>query len=183
MAVKLYVIPGSHPSKAAELMLEHKGIPFKRVDLVTAMHRPALKLLGFPRQDGSRHEGRRAQVPGHARDLARARRDQAGADAPHVRRGQGGRALGRRGAPVDPAPARLVGAAAPLRQAAHGGRAPVARRATGSGCRSASRRAPCSRSRRSRPATTTRPTRTSRRTSRPCPSKIDQRRRADQPRA
>ena len=48
MAVKLYVIPGSHPSKAAELMLEYKRIPFKRVDLVTAMHRPALKLLGFP---------------------------------------------------------------------------------------------------------------------------------------
>ena len=47
MAVKLYVIPGSHPSKAAELMLEHKGIPFKRVDLVTAIHRPSLKLLGF----------------------------------------------------------------------------------------------------------------------------------------
>lgn len=47
MPVKLYVIPGSHPSKAAELMLEYKGIPFKRVDLVTAMHRPSLKLLGF----------------------------------------------------------------------------------------------------------------------------------------
>ena len=47
MAVKLYVIPGSHPSKAAELMLEHKGIPFKRVDLVTAMHKPSLRLLGF----------------------------------------------------------------------------------------------------------------------------------------
>jgi len=47
VAVKLYVIPGSHPSKAAELMLEHKGIPFKRVDLVTAMHKPSLKLLGF----------------------------------------------------------------------------------------------------------------------------------------
>jgi glutathione S-transferase len=47
VALKLYVIPGSHPSKAAELMLEHKGIPFKRVDLVTSMHRPVLKLLGF----------------------------------------------------------------------------------------------------------------------------------------
>jgi glutathione S-transferase len=47
VAVKLYVIPGSHPSKAAELMLEHKSIPFKRVDLVTAMHKPSLKLLGF----------------------------------------------------------------------------------------------------------------------------------------
>ena len=50
MAVKLYVIPGSHPSKAAELMLEHKRIPFKRVDLVTAMHRPSLRLLGFERK-------------------------------------------------------------------------------------------------------------------------------------
>jgi len=47
VALKLYVIPGSHPSKAAELMLEHKRIPFKRVDLVTSIHRPALKLLGF----------------------------------------------------------------------------------------------------------------------------------------
>ena len=66
MAVKLYVIPGSHPSKAAELMLEYKGIPFKRVDLVTAMHRPALKLLGFPgktvpamRTDDGRVQGTR----------------------------------------------------------------------------------------------------------------------------
>jgi glutathione S-transferase len=66
VAVKLYVIPGSHPSKAAELMLEHKGIPFKRVDLVTAMHRPALKLLGFPgktvpamKADGHKAQGTR----------------------------------------------------------------------------------------------------------------------------
>jgi glutathione S-transferase len=50
VAVKLYVIPGSHPSKAAELMLEHKGVDFKRVDLVTSMHRPTLRLLGFPRK-------------------------------------------------------------------------------------------------------------------------------------
>ena len=48
MAAKLYVIPGSHPAKAAELMLEHKGIPYKRIDLVTALHRPSLRLLGFP---------------------------------------------------------------------------------------------------------------------------------------
>ena len=67
MAVKLYVIPGSHPSKAAELMLEHKGIPFKRVDLVTAMHRPSLKLLGFEgktvpamKADGRKVQGTRA---------------------------------------------------------------------------------------------------------------------------
>lgn len=67
MAVKLYVIPGSHPSKAAELMLEYKGIDFKRVDLVTAMHRPSLKLLGFPGKtvpamnaDGRKVQGTRA---------------------------------------------------------------------------------------------------------------------------
>ena len=34
VASKLYVIPGSHPSLTAELMLERKGIPFKRVDLI-----------------------------------------------------------------------------------------------------------------------------------------------------
>jgi hypothetical protein len=28
---RLYVIPGSHPSRTAMLMLERKGIPFKRV--------------------------------------------------------------------------------------------------------------------------------------------------------
>jgi glutathione S-transferase len=67
VAVKLYVIPGSHPSKAAELMLEHKRIPFKRVDLVTAVHRPALKLLGFQgktvpamKADGRKFQGTRA---------------------------------------------------------------------------------------------------------------------------
>jgi glutathione S-transferase len=66
VAAKLYVIPGSHPSKAAELMLEHKGIPFKRVDLVTSMHRPVLKLLGFPgktvpamKADGRKVQGTR----------------------------------------------------------------------------------------------------------------------------
>lgn len=66
MAVKLYVIPGSHPSKAAELMLEHKGVPFKRVDLVSAMHKPSLRLLGFPgttvpamKADGRRVQGSR----------------------------------------------------------------------------------------------------------------------------
>ena len=50
MAVKLYVIPGSHPSKCAELMLAYKHVDFKRVDLLTSMHRPALKLMGFERK-------------------------------------------------------------------------------------------------------------------------------------
>jgi hypothetical protein len=31
---KLYVIPGSHPSRTGMLMLERKGIPYKRIDLM-----------------------------------------------------------------------------------------------------------------------------------------------------
>lgn len=48
MALRLYVIPASHPSMTAELMLKHKGLPYKRRDLVTAMHIPILKSMGFP---------------------------------------------------------------------------------------------------------------------------------------
>ncbi|HEX8856522.1 MAG TPA: glutathione S-transferase N-terminal domain-containing protein [Thermoleophilaceae bacterium] len=67
MPVKLYVIPASHPSRAAELMLERKGIPFNRVDLVSALHKPVLRALGFPhatvpamKLDGRRIQGSRA---------------------------------------------------------------------------------------------------------------------------
>jgi glutathione S-transferase len=45
---KLYVIPGSHPSVAVELMLRHKGIDYKRRDLIHAMHIAVLKAMGFP---------------------------------------------------------------------------------------------------------------------------------------
>src|SRR4051794_4885371 len=45
----LYVIPGSHPSIAAEMMFQRKGVPFKRRDLITAAHKPILKSLGFER--------------------------------------------------------------------------------------------------------------------------------------
>jgi glutathione S-transferase len=45
--VKLYVIPASHPCTTAELMLERKGIEYKRRDLVTAMHIPILKAMRF----------------------------------------------------------------------------------------------------------------------------------------
>ena len=34
MDARLYVIPASHPSIAAQLMLEHKGIAYKRTDLL-----------------------------------------------------------------------------------------------------------------------------------------------------
>ena len=49
MEGKLYVIPGSHPSRAAGLMLEHKGIPYKRVDMIPGPIKQAqLRLMGFP---------------------------------------------------------------------------------------------------------------------------------------
>ncbi len=34
MEARLYVIPGSHPAMTARLMLERKGIAYKRTDLM-----------------------------------------------------------------------------------------------------------------------------------------------------
>ena len=48
MKARLYGIPASHPSFAAELMLERKGIAYSRVDLPQWFHRGALRLLRFP---------------------------------------------------------------------------------------------------------------------------------------
>ncbi len=45
---KLYSIPGSHPAAAARRMLELKGIPYKRVDLMPVISRAALRALRFP---------------------------------------------------------------------------------------------------------------------------------------
>jgi glutathione S-transferase len=45
---KLYVIPGSHPALAVRRMLEHKGIPYKRVDLMPVISRGVLKAMRFP---------------------------------------------------------------------------------------------------------------------------------------
>lgn len=66
MSNRLYGVPGSHPTKAAALMLERKGIAFKRFDLTPAMHRRALRLLGFEgntvpalKLDGRRLQGTR----------------------------------------------------------------------------------------------------------------------------
>jgi glutathione S-transferase len=44
----LYVIPGSHPAIAVRKMLEHKGIDYKRVDLMPVVSRAALKAMRFP---------------------------------------------------------------------------------------------------------------------------------------
>jgi glutathione S-transferase len=49
VANKLYVIPGSHPSLAASLMLDRKGIPFKRVDMIPGpLKQLQLRAMGFP---------------------------------------------------------------------------------------------------------------------------------------
>jgi glutathione S-transferase len=63
---RLYVIPGSHPSMTVRLMLEAKGIPYKRVDLMPVISKGALRALRFPgttvpalRLDGRRIQGSR----------------------------------------------------------------------------------------------------------------------------
>jgi glutathione S-transferase len=64
MRATLYAIPGSHAVRTGELMLEHKGIDFRRVNLPPGAHRVIVRLLGFP---GDRvpavkfEDGRRAQ--------------------------------------------------------------------------------------------------------------------------
>jgi glutathione S-transferase len=45
---KLYVIPGSHACRTAMLMLEHKGVPYRTVELPTGTHGMAVRLHGFP---------------------------------------------------------------------------------------------------------------------------------------
>jgi glutathione S-transferase len=61
---KLYVIPGSHPSRTAMLMLERKGIPYKRVDLMPVVSKGILRAQRFPgitvpalKLDGTRVQG------------------------------------------------------------------------------------------------------------------------------
>jgi glutathione S-transferase len=44
---KLYVIPGSHPSRTAMRMLEIKAIPYKRVDLMPVIAKARLRATGF----------------------------------------------------------------------------------------------------------------------------------------
>jgi glutathione S-transferase len=44
---KLYVIPGSHACRSAMLMLEHKRVPYQRVEIVTLLHPLVVRLHGF----------------------------------------------------------------------------------------------------------------------------------------
>jgi glutathione S-transferase len=76
MKARLYVIPASHPSIAVALMLEHKGIEYKRTDLLPVISKAVLRGLGFPRNtvpamkiDGEKVQGSREL----ARELERLR--------------------------------------------------------------------------------------------------------------
>src|SRR5260221_3388910 len=74
MEARLYVIPGSHPSMAARLMLETKGIPYKRTDLMPVISKGVLRGLGFPRNrvPEIKREGGRVRGTGEiACELAR----------------------------------------------------------------------------------------------------------------
>ncbi len=66
MSATLFGVPASHRSLAAELMLRHKGIRYRRIDLVAVTHRALVRALGFPsstvpalRLDGRRVQGTR----------------------------------------------------------------------------------------------------------------------------
>ena len=48
MDVRLYSIPASHPATTAQLMLEHKGIAYKRTDLMPVISKAVLKAMRFP---------------------------------------------------------------------------------------------------------------------------------------
>jgi glutathione S-transferase len=68
----LYAIPGSHAARTGQLMLEYKGIAFRRVTLMPGFHRVYVRLRGFPgdRVPAIRFpDGRRAQG---TRPIARA---------------------------------------------------------------------------------------------------------------
>ena len=71
MGAILYVIPGSHPSRTARLMLEHKGISYKRRDLIPVVSKGVLRAVGFPRNTvpALKIEGERIQG---SREIARA---------------------------------------------------------------------------------------------------------------
>ena len=47
MDARLYVIPGSHPSRTVIAMLDLKGIPYKRTDLMPVVSKGVLRAAGF----------------------------------------------------------------------------------------------------------------------------------------
>jgi glutathione S-transferase len=59
----LYVIPGSHACRSAMLMLEHKQVPYRRVDVVTLSHPLVTRLRGFDAGGQTRIAGARRPLP------------------------------------------------------------------------------------------------------------------------
>src|SRR5919109_3923787 len=55
----LYVIPGSHACRSGMLMLEHKQVPHRRVDIVTLLHPLVVRLHGFDAGGQTRNAGGR----------------------------------------------------------------------------------------------------------------------------
>src|SRR3954469_3147465 len=65
----LYVIPGSHACRSAILMLEHKRVPYRRVDIVTLMHPIVVRLRGCNAGGETRRAGARRTLPIRFGDL------------------------------------------------------------------------------------------------------------------
>jgi glutathione S-transferase len=65
----LYVIPGSHACRAAMLMLEHKRVPYRRVDIPTLLHPIAVRVRGFDAGAQTRAAGGRRTLPLRMGDL------------------------------------------------------------------------------------------------------------------
>jgi glutathione S-transferase len=70
MDARLYVIPASHPSICSELMLQHKGIAYKRRDLIPVVSKLVVRSQRFPRNTvpAMKLDGRRVQG---SREIAR----------------------------------------------------------------------------------------------------------------
>jgi glutathione S-transferase len=71
MRATLYGVVASHPTRTACLMLEHKGIEYRRRDLVNVVDRPLLRAMGFPAPTvpALKIDGRKVQT---SRAIARA---------------------------------------------------------------------------------------------------------------
>jgi glutathione S-transferase len=66
---KLFVIPGSHACRSAMLVLEHKHVPYKRVDIPTLTHPVVSRLNGFTAGGQTRVVGSRRPVSVRFGDL------------------------------------------------------------------------------------------------------------------
>jgi glutathione S-transferase len=60
---KLYVIPGSHACSSGMLMLEHKRVTYRRIELITLTHAALVRLHGFDAGGETRTAGRRRPLP------------------------------------------------------------------------------------------------------------------------